>query len=96
MSTIKRTIHSLERQGFLISGNWNKVILDQTKWYTINYEKLAELVDTPSEPRLAKNDNQSIQIEPVSCSGGPAEQTSMNQAIPEITSEITSKKKPLL
>ena len=93
VSTIKRTIHSLERQGYLISGNWNKVILDQTKWYTIDYEKLEELVDSPSEHRLAQIDNQPIQIEPVSCSDGPNEQTSLNQAIPKSTSEITSKKR---
>lgn len=92
VSTIKRTIHSLERQGYLISGNWNKVILDQTKWYTIDYVKLAELEESPSEQRLGQIDNQSCQFEPVNRSGGPIEQTSLNQAIPESTSEITTKK----
>ena len=42
-STIKRTIKRLEEQGLLISGNFNRMKLDRTKWYTINYEKLAEI-----------------------------------------------------
>ncbi|GHI00072.1 conserved phage C-terminal domain-containing protein [Neobacillus kokaensis] len=42
-STIKRTIRSLESLGYLQSGNWNRLKLDKTKWYTINYDKLPEL-----------------------------------------------------
>jgi len=42
-STIKRTIKSLEKQGYVISANYNKSKLDQTKWYCIDYKKLAEL-----------------------------------------------------
>jgi uncharacterized phage protein (TIGR02220 family) len=42
-STIKRTIKSLEQQGYLISANYNRSKLDQTKWYSIDYEKLREL-----------------------------------------------------
>lgn len=42
-STIKRTIRSLEKQGFLISANWNRLKIDKMKWYTIDYEKVEEL-----------------------------------------------------
>lgn len=31
-STIKRTIRSLEDQGYLISANFNKLKIDKTKW----------------------------------------------------------------
>ena len=41
--TIERTIRSLEEQGYLLSANYNRSKQDKTKWYTINYEKLAEL-----------------------------------------------------
>lgn len=41
--TIERTIRSLEEQGYLQSANHNRSKQDKTKWYTINYEKLAEL-----------------------------------------------------
>ncbi|MFZ0444030.1 MAG: conserved phage C-terminal domain-containing protein [Bacillus sp. (in: firmicutes)] len=41
--TVERTIRSLEDQGYLQSANHNRSKQDKTKWYTINYEKLAEL-----------------------------------------------------
>jgi hypothetical protein len=36
-STIKRLISSLEKQGFLISANWNPLKINKIKWYTIDY-----------------------------------------------------------
>ena len=39
-STIRRTINSLEKKNLLITGNFNKSKIDNTKWYTINYEEL--------------------------------------------------------
>lgn len=39
-STIRRTINSLEKKNLLITGNFNKLKIDNTKWYTINYEEL--------------------------------------------------------
>ncbi|MCM3768453.1 conserved phage C-terminal domain-containing protein [Neobacillus niacini] len=47
-STIKRTIHSLEKQGLLLSGNWNRSKMDKTKWYAIDYQQLECL--TEGEP----------------------------------------------
>lgn len=57
-STIKRTIHSLEKKGFLISENWNTSKMDKTKWYTIDYEKLNSLENQG-------NESSSAQIDPV-------------------------------
>jgi hypothetical protein len=39
-STIKRAIYSLEKQGYLISANWNQTKMDKTKWYTIDYQRV--------------------------------------------------------
>lgn len=39
-STIKRTIRSLEKQNLLIVDNFNKLKIDNTKWYSINYDEL--------------------------------------------------------
>ena len=36
--TIKRIILNLEGQSYLISGNFNKMPIDKTKWYRVNYE----------------------------------------------------------
>lgn len=40
ISTVKRIFSSLEEQGLLISGCYNRLKMDRTKWYTIDYEKL--------------------------------------------------------
>lgn len=41
IDTIKRTIKNLEKQEVIISNNFNKLAIDKTKWYTINYSKIA-------------------------------------------------------
>ncbi|WP_227888988.1 conserved phage C-terminal domain-containing protein [Cytobacillus oceanisediminis] len=43
LSTIKRTIAILEEKGYLLSDNFNAHNWDQTKWYSIDYEKLREI-----------------------------------------------------
>lgn len=41
--TVRRVINSLESQGYLIStSEYNKLPIDKTKWYRINYEKLMD------------------------------------------------------
>jgi Fe2+ or Zn2+ uptake regulation protein len=42
-STIIRTVISLERQGILLSKTPNKSKKDQTKWYSLNFEKIQSL-----------------------------------------------------
>ncbi|WP_066248291.1 conserved phage C-terminal domain-containing protein [Neobacillus drentensis] len=49
VSTIKRTIHSLEMKGLLLSANFNQMKMDKTKWYSIDYEKLQEHEDSTIE-----------------------------------------------
>lgn len=49
LDTIKRTIRKMEKSGLLITGNYNKMSLDKTKWYTINYEMLEDLPDNISK-----------------------------------------------
>ncbi|WP_077619775.1 DnaD domain-containing protein [Bacillus sinesaloumensis] len=43
-STIRRTILKLEKQGYLLPQNFNKLKIDKTKWYSIHYENLEELI----------------------------------------------------
>ena len=42
LRTLKRKFKKLEELNLLISSNFNKLNIDRTKWYTINYDKLAE------------------------------------------------------
>src|SRR5690625_30118 len=39
-STIIRIINRLESEGYVESANHNKMTIDRTKWYSINYELL--------------------------------------------------------
>lgn len=93
VSTIKRTILSLERQGFLLTGNWNLLKMDQTKWYTIDYLKLEELDEDEIVLPSGQLEPLSGQTEPEISSGRSGEEARLNLPIPEITSKITTEKK---
>ncbi|OLS33396.1 conserved phage C-terminal domain-containing protein [Bacillus sp. MRMR6] len=84
ISTIKRTFHSLEKLGVVVSDNWNAMKLDKTKWYTINYQELPKI-----EQRYELS---SSQPDPSEVSESTPELLSLNQAIPESTTEITTEK----
>ena len=43
VSTIKRIFTKLEEDGYLISGNHNRLKIDRTKWYSIDYSKLSDM-----------------------------------------------------
>jgi hypothetical protein len=47
LSTITRAIHNLEQAKLLLTGNYNKLKMDRTKWYTIDYNVLAALERQP-------------------------------------------------
>lgn len=66
-STIKRTISNLETKEILIVGNFNRLAMDRTKWYTINYEVLKTIGDAlvQNEPMVGSNWNDGTgQFEP--------------------------------
>ncbi|MFC5588095.1 hypothetical protein ACFPRA_04330 [Sporosarcina soli] len=54
VDTIKRAIRRLEENGYIIStASYNRMKMDKTKWYRINYERL----QFPTG-QLAPSDNQ--------------------------------------
>jgi hypothetical protein len=60
LNTIKRAFNKLEGLGLLLSGEFNKLDGDRTKWYTIDYAKLEELLPYNSPP-LSEGDTPSTQ-----------------------------------
>lgn len=50
-STLTRKLKSLEDQGLLITGNYNKRKFDKTKWYRIDYDKFNKI-----EKAFSQND----------------------------------------
>jgi len=44
ISTIKRIFMELESEGLIVTGSYNRLPIDRTKWYRVNYDRLAESV----------------------------------------------------
>jgi hypothetical protein len=59
--TIQRIILSLEKNGLITSANYNKLKIDKTKWYRINYETLKTL-DAVHDANLALPARQVVTI----------------------------------
>ena len=51
-TTIGRSFRNLEELGLIITSNFNKLSFDKTKWYRIDYAKLAEYEDKPCKDGL--------------------------------------------
>lgn len=65
-ATLRRTIDSLVKKGYVIKGNFNTKKMDHTIWYSLNYEKLMEIgkktkVQKEEQARLALNNSQSVE-----------------------------------
>ena len=77
LKTIQRTIISLENMGFLITGNYNKLKIDKTKWYRINYKTLENVSEfTKGHFDLSKKSKRVV------------EEVILTKPLPEISSEI--------
>jgi hypothetical protein len=79
--TLKRIITGLETDGLIITGNYNKLKIDRTKWYRINNEKLDSLMEHP--------ECQSGTSIVTSWHDG---EDNLSLPLPEITTETTTKK----
>ena len=82
--TIKRTFRELEKDGLIVTTTkFNKSKFDKTKWYTINYEKLAEIENRIMSLRRG-------QIDPTRESICPDEKSKLTSSLTEITTENTT------
>lgn len=103
VSTIRRAINNLEQKGLLITTDeYNKMPIDKTKWYRIDYEKLTDEIgeDTTAQneqsadataqneqPRLSKVSSPVVQNEQMSLS-------KMDTPITRENTEKTTEKEP--
>lgn len=99
-STVKRALLSLEKQGMVISANYNRDPRDQSKWYSINYSALDAL-----EQQQKRVNDASGQFDPMeqtnmtrcnepTCPDAqgqsePMRQVNMTRPLPETTTENT-------
>lgn len=74
--TIQRTFSKLESRGIVVSANFNSQSFDKTKWYTISFDKLDEII----EDYITSGQNDQI-VE----SACPDVEDSLSKPIPENT-----------
>lgn len=83
--TIQRAFTRLENKGVVLSANYNKLAIDKTKWYTIDTEKLQELVDefnSDEDKMTNRQDNMTDRQDKMTCREGQSD-----RPLPEITTE---------
>lgn len=56
-TTVKRIFTSLEKDGIIVSCKNNRLKIDNTKWYRVNYEKLQEIIDIVEKYRTECAEN---------------------------------------
>ncbi|MDZ4442440.1 DnaD domain protein [Bacillus cereus] len=94
-STIKRTIKKLEGQHLIIVGKYNKLKIDNTKWYRIDYEVLQNIENNTTgqnDQTCDQNDQttgQNDQTNRAKWSGGRG---NLDRPLPKITTETTTDK----
>lgn len=79
-STINRTINNLEKMKLVVSSNYNKLKIDRTKLYRIDYNALETLETSPFS-----------QIDKTNMSEWVNHLNKMTKPLPEINSENSSK-----
>lgn len=57
--TIQRTFTRLENKGIVISANYNKMCIDKTKWYSIDFEVLEEMIKAYDSNKIFEEDKMS-------------------------------------
>jgi hypothetical protein len=92
LKTIQRTFSNLEDQGILLVDNFNSDRRDRTKWYSINYDLLDQLVkeyhdqmqkDKMTKCNLSECPNANSQVDSM-------QKDSLGQPLPETSTEISS------
>ena len=84
-TTMRTAFKRLEKQGLLITANYNKAGFDKTKWYRIDYDKLSSLENKLPSAKNWQTKNQDL-------ADGSAKNWQTNtKRLPETTSENNNK-----
>lgn len=91
ISTIRRVISKLEKEQLILTGNYNRLKIDKTKWYRINFEVLEAIYDKEVLSPAVQNEGdvsfRTVQEEQHEATIWTAVESVLTKAIPEITSE---------
>lgn len=86
--TIRRTLTRLENKGIILTANYNKLKIDKTKWYTIDYKRLQDLINEHEQNQIANKEKADCVHDMANCTDGNG---SIGKAIPENTPENTNR-----
>lgn len=87
INTIRRVIKSLEDKQLVISGNFNSLPIDKTKWYRIDYEIIKEIENEDCDSRKVESTTQNeYSKHPKQVIEAPK----LGRPLPESTTESTS------
>lgn len=89
-NTIRRALNSCIKKGLVITGNFNKAGFDKTKWYSINTQKLDEVMGSACDqngqtdsPKWADGSNQNGQTNTIYYPETTSKTTTNSQAQPD-------------
>lgn len=89
-NTIRRALNSCIKKGLVITGNFNKAGFDKTKWYSINTQKLDEVMGSACDqngqtdsPKWADGNDQIGQTNTIYYPETTSKTTTNNQAQPD-------------
>jgi hypothetical protein len=102
--TVKRTVNSLEADGYLISSQFNLTRYDRTKWYALNIEKCNEIEGLtwkfedvkPARTRIPKMEvvlmktSKSAKSTNRKVQNAPIDEGNLHQPIPEMLTETVT------
>lgn len=95
VKTVQRYLKSLVKMGLLVADNFNRMRIDRTKWYRVDYEKLAEMLgenelDAKGTTSSSQEDSQFQSKGTDSPNGKGLTVPSNNQRLPESNTKITT------
>ncbi|RMC46551.1 hypothetical protein [Lactobacillus sp. ESL0230] len=95
VKTVQRYLKSLVKMGLLVADNFNKMRIDRTKWYRVDYKKLAEMLgeselDAEGTTSSCQEDSQFQSKGTDSPNGKGLTVPSNNQRLPESNTKITT------
>lgn len=88
--TVKRIFNKLRKMDILLTGNYNKLKVDRTLWYSIDYEELGNQLEEAGYPfeetEVSKEENITDALD----ENAQIQKVNINSPIPETSTEINT------
>lgn len=81
VSTIKRLMKELIKEGYVIVANYNKHGYDRTNWYRIDYNKLKNAIEASSKNKVSNDTMQSVKSDDTKCQIEPTIPKNISKSI---------------